>query len=312
MFRRHTSVPFGGVEHAQLAFRAQRIEAAFVVCRRRARTVAAHRFLEVRRPRVRPELAPAVDCVSRRNFLIPPLLDGERATLGDDKRGVAAADRLLPERAKSLTGPAGANRACVTAVALRTAEIGPGIRCARCVGCVGCDGCDRCDGCVRCVRCDRCDGCDGCAGCVRGIGLVRRPSTRARGALSCIEGCSSVRSGGGCGSDLTLARAVGLENGVVIARDEPGPAAARALKAKARGNHAGYQEDGNNCDEAEFPEHEASIPFGVQTPESGESMSGETARVVEPRDCGNVGVAGRIPCFGDTSHRYMFRTPSME
>ena len=73
------------IEHAQLALGAERVDAPLVIRRRRARPIAAHRFLEVRRPAVRPQLTSAPRVVGRDHFLIPPLLDRERATIGDDK-----------------------------------------------------------------------------------------------------------------------------------------------------------------------------------------------------------------------------------
>ena len=47
------------IEHAQLAFGAERVDAPFVIGRRRSRAVATHRLLEARLPAVGPELAAA-------------------------------------------------------------------------------------------------------------------------------------------------------------------------------------------------------------------------------------------------------------
>ena len=115
-----------GVQRAQLAGGAQRIQPSRVPGRRGARPRSAHRLLEMGVPGVGPQLAPGFCVVGRDHFLVAPLLDGERAPLRDDERRVAAADRLRPERVESLRGPVGAHGGLgVMPVAARAPEVGP-------------------------------------------------------------------------------------------------------------------------------------------------------------------------------------------
>ena len=108
MLRRQTTVPARRVQAAQLAERAEHVDPAIVIGRRRARAVAAHRLDELAVPAVGPQLAAGFDVVRRRHFLAAPLLDREGAAVGHDERGVAEADRLLPQPRQPVGRPLGA------------------------------------------------------------------------------------------------------------------------------------------------------------------------------------------------------------
>ena len=80
---------------AQFASAAQRIHQPVVVGRRRARPfAAAHPRAELLAPAVGPEFLAGGDVVGRDDFVVPALLDRERAAIGDRKRRAPAADRL--------------------------------------------------------------------------------------------------------------------------------------------------------------------------------------------------------------------------
>ena len=113
------------VQTSQFAERAERVDAAVVIGRRRARSVAAHRLHELAFPHIGPQFAAGLDVVRGHDLFAAPLLDGEGAAAGHDERGVAEADRLLPELRQSASGPVGANDFGASAVARGSAEVGP-------------------------------------------------------------------------------------------------------------------------------------------------------------------------------------------
>jgi hypothetical protein len=104
--------PAGRVaQRAQLARRAEDVDDGVGPRRRGARAVAAHEFLEQRVPRRRPELAAGADVVGRGHLAWTALLDRERAAARHRQGGVAAADRLLPERRQAVDRPVRENGA---------------------------------------------------------------------------------------------------------------------------------------------------------------------------------------------------------
>src|SRR4030095_14362986 len=100
-------LPAGIVEPPQLTGGAERIDATVSPRRRRPWAIAAHRLAELGGPRIGPQLATCRALVRRAHLLRSTLLDREGAPLRDDERGVAATDRLLPERFQARGRPLG-------------------------------------------------------------------------------------------------------------------------------------------------------------------------------------------------------------
>ena len=123
--------PLRGIECAQFALGAERVETTCVVRRRGARSVAAHALPEIGRPRVGPEFSSRLHVVGGSHFMIAALLDRERAAVGHDERRVSAAHWLLPQRREAFAGPRRANCAGhIPAIAVGATKIGPhGARC---------------------------------------------------------------------------------------------------------------------------------------------------------------------------------------
>src|SRR6201999_2233538 len=73
-----------------------------------------------------PELASGGEIVSDDDFLLASLLDRVSLSLGDGERRVADADWLFPKRGQSIFRPRRRDwRFVISAVAFRTAEVGP-------------------------------------------------------------------------------------------------------------------------------------------------------------------------------------------
>ncbi len=91
----------GIVESTEFSCRTERVHLPVRPRRRGSRAVSAHRLAEFSGPRVRPELATRGHVVRGDHLLRSALLDRECATTSHDEGGVAAADRLLPQRHQS-------------------------------------------------------------------------------------------------------------------------------------------------------------------------------------------------------------------
>src|SRR6185503_12541598 len=114
-----------GIETAQLASGAERVDAALVPGRRRAWSIAG-RVIEFSVPLLRPELAAVVYVVSRDDFLAATLFDRVRLAIGNDERSMSDANRLFPKHRQSVGRPVGGDTGfLVLTVPLRSAEVGP-------------------------------------------------------------------------------------------------------------------------------------------------------------------------------------------
>ena len=176
-----------GPQGLQLAGGTERVEDAVGVGRRGARAVAAHRFREERVPAHRPPLASGPDVVGGDHFAVSALLDRVGQAARDDERGVALANRLLPQQARAAGRPRGGDAAlAIDAVAGRAAIVGPrtGAGGRRCRGSRWRRGRRRASGCRR-----------------RGGGRRRRPG------LGLAAGAAAA--GGGCGVDRRRGRRAG-------------------------------------------------------------------------------------------------------
>ena len=126
MFRRHTSAPVRAIEASQLAERPERVDPLVVIGRRRPRTVTTQAFDELALPAIRPELTAGFDVVRSHHLLLPALLDGERAAVGDDERRVAEPDWLPPQPRESFARPIRSDRRLeVSPVPVGSPEVGP-------------------------------------------------------------------------------------------------------------------------------------------------------------------------------------------